>query len=154
MESANTTSSGTLFLFSGNYDSDPYALIRILYEITSIMHYGNKSKANQIEIYDTFYSIADEQEQNRVEWQMTKKSTNIFENDYPELKEVHRELNNMGSHISFAKIRAHFTQVHIKHIEDTLKHIEESAASRIFTLNFHYTYYLMGFDMLHSIFLK
>lgn len=144
VESSNTTSAGALLLFSGNYYSDSYSLLRVLYEIASLMYYGNKSKENSIELYKTiFKSNLSESNHIKQEWSLTKKATSCFEDEVPKLKEIHKELNDFGSHISLKKV-----------VLGNVTSINNSSVSSVFIKNFHQPRFLAGLDLLHGLMMK
>lgn len=140
-ESSNTTSIGALRLLSSNLFSDAYSLIRILYEIASLMRYGNLSKQNKKEIYRTFFkSGLPEKEHKKKEWNLIQKSERQLEFEEPEYIQIRKELNNFGSHISGSKI-----------ILGNVSVLGEAVASRVFTSNFKNRRFLAGLDFLFGI---
>lgn len=141
-ESSNTTIIGVLRLLSSNLYSDAYSLVRILYEIACLMHYGNISKDNKIEVYRTiFKSNLSEDEHQKNEWKLIKKSETFFEKEKPGLVPIRKELNNFGGHISRKKI-----------VLGNITAIGNSSASTLFTNNFNNRYLLAGLDFVHCMF--
>jgi hypothetical protein len=141
-ESSNTTTMAALRLFNSNFFSDAYALIRILYEIACLMHYGNSTKENKIELYNVFYKLKlPEEEHQRNEWKLIKKSQSLFEKEKPGLIDVRKELNSFGSHISRKKV-----------VLGNITALGDSSASTIFTDNSQSRYYLAGLDFTFSMF--
>ncbi|MBN4081268.1 hypothetical protein JYT44_02765 [Caldithrix abyssi] len=127
VESSNTTSIGALRLFSSNLFSDAYSLLRILYEIASLIHYGNLPDQNKIEIYQTlFMSGLPEKEHKKKEWKLIQKSERKLESERPDYNKILKELNNFGGHISGAKI-----------ILGNVSTLGNAVASRVFTSNFN-----------------
>lgn len=105
MEAANTTSIGVLRLLSGNIFSDANGLLRILYEIACIMHWGNASEDNKEKIYiDFFKSKVSDKERSTLEWKLIKSAQKLFEDEKPGMSDIRRELNNYGSHLSLKKL--------------------------------------------------
>ncbi len=140
VESANTTSIGALRLFSSNLFSDSYSLIRILYEIGCLMHYGNISIENKKEIYFTiFKSGLSEKDHRRNEWKLIQKAERKTEELVPGLIPIRNELNNFGGHISKSKIFLGNVSI-----------INSASVSKLFTSNFHNRFFLKGLDLLYS----
>jgi len=143
VESANTTSIGALRLFSSNLFSDSYSMIRILYEICCLMHYGNISMENKKEIYYTiFKSGLSGKEHSRNEWKFIKKAEHKTEELVPGLIPIRNELNNLGSHVSKSKI-----------IFGNVGFMNNASISKLFTSNFHNRFFLIGLDLLYFTFL-
>jgi len=141
-ESANTTWAAALRLLSSGFVADSYALIRILYEIGALLHYGNSSPpATRSEVYATmFKSGLSEEEHRKQEWSLIQKSTRLLEGESPGLAPVRRELNNFGAHISRAKV-----------VLGNITALGTSSASRVFTPNWSDRAYLAGLDFLLTI---
>lgn len=140
-ESSNTTSSGVLRLFSSNYVSDAFSLLRILYEIACLLHYGNNNWENKKELYLSFFKAnTSEEKQRKTEWQLIKKAQTLLENDRSEYIEIRNKLNNYGGHISLAKI-----------ITGNVTTVGNATASSIFKPNFQNRNFLMGLDFLFSM---
>lgn len=143
VESANTTSTAVIRLLSSNIFSDCYSLLRILFEIACLLHFGNCSEENKSEIYDTFFGKGlTEKEHNRNEWKLTQKATTFFLDKQPELNQLKDELNNFGSHISRAKIAL-----------GNVGLIGERQASKFFTPNFKHPLFRKALGYLYSIML-
>lgn len=141
-ESSNTTMMAALRLFNSNFYSDAYALIRILYEIACLMHYGNSKRENKIEFYNVFYkSKLPDDEHQRSEWKLIKKSQTLFEKEKPRLIDVRKELNSFGSHISRKKV-----------VLGNMTALGESSASTLFTDNSINRYFLAGLDFTFSMY--
>ncbi|TKJ47576.1 hypothetical protein CEE34_02915 [Candidatus Aerophobetes bacterium Ae_b3a] len=141
-ESSNTTAIGTLRLLSSNLYSDAYSLVRILYEIACLMHYGNMSRTNKEELYfSMFKSNLPEEEHYKNEWKLIKKAENQYESECPGFIAVRRELNNFGGHISRRKV-----------VSGNITSIGESSASRLFSYNFNNRYLLAGLEFVHNTF--
>lgn len=141
VESSNTTSTGALRLLSSNYYSDAYSLIRILYEIACLLHYGNISIENKRELYySIFKSNLSESEHKKNEWKLIQKAERELESSNTEYINIRRELNNFGSHISGSKI-----------ILGNVTTISNASASKLFTSNFGNRYFLAGLDFLFSM---
>jgi len=141
-ESANTTAIGAIRLFSSNLYSDAYSLIRILYEILCLMHWGNVNRGNKEELYySLFKSRLDDEKQYWNEWKLIKKSQKLYESEYPDFVMIRQKLNNFGGHISRQKI-----------VLGNITSIGDTSASRIFTPNFANKHLLAGLDLTHYIF--
>lgn len=141
-ESSNTTMMAALRLFNSNFYSDAYALLRILYEIACLMHYGNSKRENKIELYNVFYkSKLPNDEHQRNEWKLIKKSQTLFEKEKPGLIDVRKELNSFGSHISRKKV-----------VLGNMTALGESSASTLFTDNSKNKYFLSGLDFTFSMY--
>ncbi|MDP8227346.1 MAG: hypothetical protein P9L89_06890 [Candidatus Celaenobacter polaris] len=141
-ESSNTTAMGALRLLISNFYSDAYSLIRILYEIACLMHYGNSTRENKIELYEVFYnSKLPEYEHQKKEWRLIKKSQSLFEKEKPGLIDVRKKLNSFGSHISRKKV-----------VLGNMTALEESSTSTLFTDNSSNRYYLAGLEFTHSMY--
>ena len=111
-ESSNTTSAGALRLISSNLFSDAYSLMRILYEIACLMHWGNISIENKQEVYNIiFKSRQSGNEQGKLEWKLIQKAQTQFETEKPRLIDIRKKLNNYGSHISREKIVGNITSL-------------------------------------------
>ena len=140
MESANTTALGALRLLSSNLHSDAYALVRILYEIACVMHYGNSSKEHKREVLTTiFKSGLSGKDQSRAEWKLTKSASEQFESEKPGLKDIIALLNNYGAHLSLAKVVGNMTA------------LSDQSASRVFTCNFNDKHFLVGLELLYHV---
>ena len=140
-ESVNTTSMGALLLFAGNFYSDPFALLRMVYEAVALMHYGNQSSRHGDEVYRTmFKSGLDEAAQSKGEWALIQKAQSNLETGNPDLVSLRRCLNNFGAHISRAKI-----------VLGNVGTLGNQAASTVFLSNFSRTEYLMGLGLLHCL---
>ena len=139
VESSNTTTAGALRLLSSNIFSDAYSLIRINYEIGCILHYGNISRDNKIELYNTFFK-ANEQEnkQGIIEYKFIKKAEKQFEKEKPGFIPIRKELNNFGSHISKKKV-----------VIGNVKLINDSSASSVFMSNFNNRYFLACLEFIY-----
>ena len=141
MEAVNTTSSGVLNLFANNYYSDAYALLRIMYEVISLMSYGNQSPENSLEIFLTiFKSEKDPKEHSKAEWNLTKKATRNIEEGQPEMKRLKEYINNFGSHISRSKV-----------VLGNLGIINNKQAASVFDNNYDKKEFLMGLDLLYGM---
>ncbi len=67
-------------LLSGNLHSDAYSLLRILYEVASLLHYAATSQANSREVHDTFFALSlPEDEHARGEWRLAQKAQREWE---------------------------------------------------------------------------
>ncbi|MFW9928277.1 MAG: hypothetical protein ACFFD1_02690, partial [Candidatus Thorarchaeota archaeon] len=138
---ANTTSTGALRLFSSNFHSDAYSLIRILYEIASLMHYGNITFENKKEIlYSFFKSGLSEPDHKKKEWKLIQKAERELENENPEYIDIRKELNNFGGHVSISKI-----------FIGNVTTFNNATASTLFSSNFRSRRLLAGLDFLFSI---
>lgn len=143
-ESVNTTTLGALQLFAGNVFCDAFALLRIMYEAAALMHYGNQSAQNRSEVYRAlFKSGMDSHDHHKGEWAMVRKATSKWESENPELMAVRRYLNNYGAHMSRAKI-----------VLGNVAALGNQSASTVFTDNTRRPEFVMGLDMLHSLFMK
>ncbi len=142
VESGNTTWAAALRLLSSGFAADSYGLIRILYETSALLHYGNSSPPEtRTELYNAmFKSRIHEREHRKNEWNFTQMCICSFEKDKPELATVRRELNNFGGHISRAKI-----------LMGNLTITENVSASSVFTPNWRDNRYLAGLDFLYSL---
>lgn len=142
VESSNTTTIGCLRLLSSNIYSDAYSLIRILYEIACLLHWGNVSKENKLELYHSiFKSDLPSDKHYRNEWKLIKKAQKLYESEKPELVSIRQKLNNFGGHISREKI-----------VLGNITNIGDSVASSLFIPNFNNKHLLMGLDFTHSMF--
>ena len=140
-ESSNTTSVGALRLISSNLFSDAYSLMRILYEITCLMHWGNISIENKQEVYDIiFKSRQSGTEQGKLEWKLIQKAQTQFETEKPGLIDIRKKLNNYGSHISREKIVGNITS------------LNGASASTMFVDNSGNSHYLMGLEFTHLLY--
>ncbi|MCH8304217.1 MAG: hypothetical protein IIB94_03690 [Candidatus Marinimicrobia bacterium] len=138
VESSNTTSIGALRLFMGNIYSDALALIRILYEIACIMHYGNKSYENKLEVYESiFKSDVPANNHSKKEWNFTRKAQRLYESENPGLKEIKSFINNFGSHISRSKV-----------VTGNITSQNDTSISILFTPNYNKKEFLLGLDVL------
>ena len=139
MESGNTTWVAALRLLSSNLFADSYSLIRILYEIGSLLHYGNSSPPEtRKELYRViFKSGLDDEAHRKQEWSLTQKANRLIENENQGLTIIRNELNNFGSHVSLAKIVLGNVTVSVN-----------SVISRVFTPNWSNRRYLAGLDLL------
>ena len=142
VESGNTTWAGALRLLSAGVFADAYALIRILYETAALLHYGNSSPQDtRAELYrSVFKSGLPEDQHRRQEWAFTKKATRLFEEHNPGLVPVHQELNNLGGHISRAKV-----------VLGNIIALGDKTASRVFVPDWSNNRYLAGLDSLLSV---
>ena len=142
VESGNTTWAAALRLLSSGFIADSYSLIRILYEIGAVLHYGNSSPpTTRSELHQTmFKSGLPEDEHRKREWSLIQKATRLIENQNPGLVPVRRELNNFGAHISRAKV-----------VLGNVTALEASSASRVFTPNWSDNRYLAGLDFLLTV---
>ena len=138
VESSNTTSIGALRLLVGNIYSDAFALIRILYEVACIMHYGNKSHENKLEVYESIFKSDDQEyNHNNKEWDFTRKAQRLYESENEGLKELKKFINNFGSHISRSKV-----------VLGSVTHQNDTASSTLFTPNYRKKEFLIGLDVL------
>lgn len=143
MEAANTTSIGALRLLSGNIFSDANGLLRILYEIACIMHWGNASEKNKAKIYNEFFkSEVSTKERSKLEWQLIKSAQKLFEDEKSGMLDIRKELDNYGSHISLKKI-----------VMGNVTNMGRASSSTIFTSNFNNILFLRSLDFLHSLML-
>lgn len=141
-ESSNTTSVGILRLMSSNLFSDAFSLMRILYEVACLMHWGNISIENKQEIYDIiFKSKKSGAEQGKLEWSLIQKTQNRFETEKPGLIDIRKILNNYGSHISREKI-----------VLGNMTSLNGSTASTLFIDNSGNGNYLMGLEFTHLLY--
>lgn len=140
VESSNTISSGALRLFMGNIYSDAIALIRILYEEACIMHYGNISHENKLEVYESFFKSDNlEINHSKKEWNLIRKAQRLYESEKEGLLEIKKFLNNFGSHISRSKI-----------VLGSVTHQKDVLISTLFTPNFQKKEFLLGLDVLYG----
>lgn len=138
VESSNTISIGALRLFMGNIYSDALALIRILYEEACIMHYGNKSHENKLEIYESIFKTNNQEDKhNNKEWDFIRKAQRLYESEKEGLKEIKKFLNNFGSHISRSKV-----------VLGSVTYQKDVLISTLFTPNFQKKEFLIGLDVL------
>ena len=141
MESANTTGLGVLRLLSSNLHSDAYALLRILYEVACLMHYGNVSREQKQEVlHSIFKSGLEGKEHGKAEWDLTRKATKLLKSEKPDLEEVVDMLNNYGAHISRAKV-----------VLGNVTVLGDQSASEVFTSSFKDKYFMIGLEFLFSI---
>ena len=141
VESSNTTSIGALRLLSSNLYSDAYSLLRILYEIACLLHYGNISIENKREIYySIFKSGLSESDHKKKEWKLIQKAQRELESKNGEYANIRRELNNFGGHISRTKI-----------VLGNVTTLRNATASNLFTSNFVNRHFLAGLDFLFSM---
>lgn len=142
VESGNTTWAAALRLISSNFSSDSYSLVRILYEIGSLLHYGNSSPPeSRQELYKViFKSGLDEKAHCKQEWNLIRKANQLIENENQGLKEIRDLLNNYGSHISRKKV-----------VFGNVKVLGNASSSRVFTSDRSSRYYLAGLDLLFFI---
>lgn len=142
VDSSNTTAIGALRLFNSNLYSDSYSLIRIMYEIACIMHYGNISNENKIEVYKVFFkSGLTGEEHSKNEWKLIQKSQRQFELEKCGLIAIRKELNNYGSHLSSKKM-----------FLGNLTMKNSASASSLFVDNTEKDQYLMGLEFLHFMY--
>lgn len=138
VESSNTISIGALRLFMGNIYSDAIALIRILYEVACIMHYGNNSNEKKLEVYESFFKSDDlENNHNNKEWNLIRKAQRLYESEKEGLIEIKKFFNNFGSHISRSKV-----------VLGSVTHQKDVLISTLFTPNFQKKEFLIGLDVL------
>lgn len=143
-ESVNTTSMGALRLFAGNLYSDAFALLRMIYEATCLMHYGNQSTQHGDKLYKTmFKSCLDDPNHIKGEWALIKKAQSHWENEEPDLIPLRQYINNFGAHISRAKI-----------VLGNVCALGNQSASTIFMDSSRKREYLMGLDLLHCLLMK
>lgn len=141
VESANTTSIAALRLFSSNFHSDGYSLIRILYEIGCLLHYGNISSENKREVlYTIFKSTLQPDDHNKEEWKIIQKAERKLESQNPEYENIRKELNNFGGHISRSKV-----------VLGNVTSFNNATASKVFFSNFNSKHLLAGLDFLFSL---
>lgn len=142
VESANTTWAAALRLLSSGFIADAYSLIRILYEVAALLHYGNSCPPEtRQELHRSMFSSGlPEDEHKREEWKLIKRAETLIEGENPGLVAIRRELNNFGSHISRAKI-----------VLGNVTALGESSASRVFTPNWTDNRYLAGLDFLFTV---
>ncbi|MCD4670269.1 MAG: hypothetical protein K8S14_07475 [Actinomycetia bacterium] len=141
-ESTNTTAIGALRLFNSNLHSDTYSLIRIIYEIACVMHYGNISNENKLEVYKVFFkSELTGEDQSKSEWKLIQKSQRQFELEKEGLIPVRKELNNYGSHLSSKKM-----------FIGNLTVLESASASSLFIDNSGKDEFLKGLEFLHFMY--
>ncbi len=142
VESGNTTWAAALRLLSSNFFADSYSLIRILYEIGSLLHYGNSSPPDtRLELHRTmFKSGLDEESHRKQEWNLIQKAEQLIESENLELVNIRRELNNFGGHISRSKV-----------VLGNVTTFGDALVSRIFTPNWADRRYLAGLDFLFSV---
>ncbi len=139
-ESINTTSTGALRLFAGNLYCDSFALLRVIYEVASLMHYGNGSSDDADEVYRTLFRGTDDTAHTRGEWDLIRKAQARLEGEEPGLALIRQRLNNFGSHTSRAKI-----------FLGNVGTLGNRSASTVFAPNFTKREYLMGLDILHCL---
>ena len=141
--SVNTTTMGALRLFSSNFYSDAFALLRMIYEAASLMHYGNKSPQKADEVYRSiFKSGLNEHEHFKGEWALIRKAEGDWEKQNADLIPIRQYINNFGAHISRAKIV----------LGNVTMRGNESIPS-IFSDNSRKSEFVMGLDMLHNLFM-
>ena len=142
-ESVNTTATGALHLFAGNLFCDAFALLRMMYEAAALMHYGNQSPQHSDELYRAmFKSGMDEQSHHKGEWTMIRKATGQWESEKPGLVPIRQYINNYGAHISRAKI-----------VLGNVTAFGNQSASAVFVDNTRRPEFVMGLDMLHTLFM-
>ncbi len=142
-ESVNTTVAGTLHLFAGNLCADTFALLRMVYEVAALMHYGNMSAVNREEVYRCLFKSGKEEKQHRKgEWDLIKKATAQWESEKQGLREIKQYINNYGAHVSRAKI-----------VLGNVKAMGNQSVSSLFLDNTRNREFVMGLDMLHSLFM-
>ncbi|MDP2895805.1 MAG: hypothetical protein Q8Q12_04510 [bacterium] len=140
-ESANTTSMGALRLFSGNLYSDAFALLRMMYEIACLMHYGNRSPDHGDKVYATmFKSGLEEHAHSKREWSLIQKAERDFETEKADLTALRQYINNFGAHISRSKI-----------VLGNVTALANRSASTVFLDNSRRKEFLMGLDLLHCL---
>ncbi len=140
-EASNTTMLGALRLLSSNLHADAFSLIRILYEITCLMHYGNISRANKVEILRTMFKSGFEgKNQGRAEWKLTREALDQMRCEKPDLEETVDMLNNYGAHISRAKV-----------VLGNMTALGNQSASKVFTCSFNDRNFLIGLEFLYHI---
>ena len=138
-EAGNTTLSAALRLLSSNLYGDAFGLMRILYEIACIMHYGNISRVNKIEVLRTmFKSGLTGREQSKAEWALTKEALAKFRSEKPDLGEVVGFLNNYGAHISREKV-----------VLGNVTALDDQSASTLFVGGFGAKRFLVGLEFLY-----
>jgi len=142
VESGNTTWAAALRLLSSDFIADSYSLIRILFEIGSLLHYGNSSPpTTRLEIHrKMFQSGLAEEEHRKLEWSLIQKANRLIESENPGLVKVRRELNNFGGHISRAKV-----------VLGNVTVFGNASGSRVFTPNWTDKRYLAGLDFLFTV---
>jgi hypothetical protein len=142
VESANTTWAASLRLLSSGFVADAYSLIRILYEIAALLHYSNSCPpSTRKELYHTvFKSGLSEDNHRKKEWVLIRKAEALFENEFPGLVPVRRELNNFGSHISRSKV-----------VLGNITSLGCSAVSRVFAPAWTNRRYLAALDFLFNM---
>jgi len=140
-EAGNTTMTAALRLLSSNLHADAFGLIRILYEIACIMHYGNILRANKSEILRTmFKSGLIGKEQSKAEWKLTREALAAFRSEKPDLDEVVDFLNNYGAHISREKV-----------VLGNMTALGDQSASSVFISSFGAKRFLIGLEFLYHI---
>lgn len=139
-ESINTTTTGALRLFAGNLYCDAFAVLRLMYEGASLMHYGNRSSDDADEVHRTLFRGTDDTAHTRGEWALIRKAQARLEGEEPGLALIRQRLNNFGSHTSRAKI-----------FLGNVGTLGNQLVSTVFTINFHKSQHLEGLDMLHCL---
>jgi hypothetical protein len=105
LESAVTTSVAALRLLSANLYVDVYGLIGVLYEIGSLMHYGNASRLRKEKLSNLLYGseLPDEEQLTAAE-RLNDQALQLLEKNNPGLKKIRLELEAFSNHISRKKI--------------------------------------------------
>lgn len=143
VESSNTTGIGALRLFASGLFSDPYALLRMLYEAGALLHYGNKSTSDGNQLFATiFKSGLDNKEHAKAEWALVQKATREWEKELPDLAPLRQYINNYGAHLSREKI-----------VLGNMGVLGEGTVSTLFTANYGKPHLLMGLDTLFLLLL-
>jgi len=139
--SASTTSLGALRLFAGNLYSDAFALLRMLYEACTLMHYGNQSSQHGDEVYRTlFKSGLDGEEHSKGEWSLIRKATKQWEAENPDMVPLRQYVNNFGAHVSRAKI-----------VLGNITARGDESTSVLLTDNSRKQEFVMGLELLHAL---
>lgn len=142
LQSSITTFHGALTLFSHNLFSDNYALIRILYESSSLLYYGNQSDEKKAEICNVFFkSKLSGKNQGKSEFNLIQKAEKLFELKEKNLDEIRDYLNRFGSHISRDKIV----------LGNISSNNKKGIKSSINENNFTNSRFIMGLEILYSI---
>jgi len=140
-EAGNTTLLGALRLLSSNLHADAFGLMRILYEIACLMHYGNASREQKVEVLKTiFKSGLEGRKQGKAEWKLTRKALDLMKNEKPALEQTVDMLNNYGAHTSRAKV-----------VLGNMTALGNRSASKVFTCSFNDKHFLIGLEFLFHI---
>ncbi len=140
LESAVTTSVAALRLLSANLCADLYGLIGVLYEIGSLMHYGNASGRRKEKLSNLLYnSELPDEEQQTAAAQLNEQALQLLEKNNPGLKKIRLELTAFSNHIVRKKI-----------VMGKVTATGFDSVSTVIRSSVHSRYYFAGIDLLFN----